>query len=69
VKEFSLPYASVIHIPLGELRRRFRELPEGKEIVTFCSFSLRAYEALRMLVQKGFRDVKFLDGGLAFWPY
>lgn len=56
-------------IPLGELRRRLGELPRDAEIVTFCAFSLRGYEAQRILAGAGFKNVKFVDGGLSSWPY
>ena len=57
------------HVPLSELARTGSELCEGKEIVTFCHSSVRAYHAQRMLERKGCRNVKFLDGSLAAWPY
>jgi NADPH-dependent 2,4-dienoyl-CoA reductase/sulfur reductase-like enzyme/rhodanese-related sulfurtransferase len=56
-------------IPLPELRRRLGELPRDKEIVTFCRTSIRAYQAQRILDGAGFKDVKFLDGSTAGWPY
>jgi rhodanese-related sulfurtransferase len=57
------------HVPLSELARTGPELCEGKEVVTFCHSSVRAYHAQRMLEKKGCKDVKFLDGSLAAWPY
>jgi NADPH-dependent 2,4-dienoyl-CoA reductase/sulfur reductase-like enzyme/rhodanese-related sulfurtransferase len=56
-------------VPLPELRRRLGELPRDKEIVTLCRTSIRAYQAQRILDGAGFKDVKFLDGSLAGWPY
>jgi len=56
-------------IPLTELRRRLGELPRDKEIVTFCRTSIRAYQAQRILDGAGFKDVEFLDGSTAGWPY
>jgi len=56
-------------IPLGELRQRLKELPRDREIVVYCRTSVRAYEAQRILSSAGFRDVKFLEGSLAAWPY
>jgi len=56
-------------IPLGKLRTRITELPKDKEIVVFCAISLRGYEAQRILEGDGFNDVKFMDGGIAAWPY
>jgi len=56
-------------IPLGFLRRRINELPRDKEIITFCKISLRGYEAQLILEGEGFKDVKFMDGGVVAWPY
>jgi len=56
-------------IPLGNLRARISELPKDKEIIATCAISLRGYEAQRILEGYGFTDVKFMDGGIAAWPY
>jgi NADPH-dependent 2,4-dienoyl-CoA reductase/sulfur reductase-like enzyme/rhodanese-related sulfurtransferase len=56
-------------IPLGQLKERTGELPKDKEIITFCKVSLRGYEACKILEAEGFQDVKFMDGGVATWPY
>jgi NADPH-dependent 2,4-dienoyl-CoA reductase/sulfur reductase-like enzyme/rhodanese-related sulfurtransferase len=56
-------------IPLGQLKERVGELPKDKEIITFCKVSLRGYEACKILDAAGFEDVKFMDGGIATWPY
>ena len=52
-----------MNIPLNDLRARIDEVPRDKEIVVYCKVGLRAYIAYRMLVQKGFRNVKNLSGG------
>ncbi|HOC09437.1 MAG TPA: FAD-dependent oxidoreductase, partial [Bacillota bacterium] len=52
-----------VNIPLNDLRARIDEVPRDKEIVVYCKVGLRAYIAYRMLVQKGFRNVKNLSGG------
>ena len=66
-----LPYENVVYIPLGKLREKADELPRDKEIVCTCKISLRGYEAVRILVGKGFDKEKlaFLDGGVSAWPY
>ncbi|OGO07985.1 MAG: hypothetical protein A2Y92_01470, partial [Chloroflexi bacterium RBG_13_57_8] len=56
-------------IPLPELRLRLDELSRDDEIVVFCRTSIRAYQAQRILDGAGFKNVKFLDGSLAGWPY
>ncbi len=59
----------VRHLPLGELREKAGELPKEKKIVTLCKAGLRAYEAQTILRGAGFRDVRFMDGGVEAWPY
>jgi NADPH-dependent 2,4-dienoyl-CoA reductase/sulfur reductase-like enzyme/rhodanese-related sulfurtransferase len=56
-------------IPLPELRHRLDELSRDEEIVVLCRTSIRAYQAQRILDGAGFKNVKFLDGSLAAWPY
>lgn len=68
-KEVRLDDSRVKLIPLGVLRRRLQELPQDKEIITFCKISLRGYEAQTILEGEGFTDVKFMDGGMEAWPY
>jgi len=59
----------VMLVTLGELRRRLAEVPRDKEIITLCALGVRSYEAQRILTGAGFKDVKFLEGGLQGWPY
>lgn len=66
VKQVAIPGA--VNIPLGALRRRLDELPRDREIVCFCKISLRGYEAALIAGAAGF-DAKFMDGGIAMWPY
>lgn len=69
IEEISLPYKNVVYIPLGMLRQKYKELPRDKEIIIFCKISLRGYEAQRILEEKGFTNVKFMDGGIVSWPF
>jgi len=56
-------------LPLRELRSLLDELPADADIVTFCQTSVRAYQAQRILDGAGFRNVRFMDGSIAAWPY
>lgn len=60
---------SSVLIPLNVLRGRLHELNKNSEIITFCSISLRGYEAALILKAEGFKNVKVLDGGLTLWPF
>ncbi|WP_066636075.1 FAD-dependent oxidoreductase [Desulfolucanica intricata] len=68
-QEVRLPYPNVIHIPLGQLRKRSSELPKDKEIILFCKVSMRGYEGQLLLENEGFNNVKFFEGGIAVWPF
>ncbi len=56
-------------IPLGALRGRLNELPKDKEIISFCKISLRGFEAAMILKAAGFPKVRYMEGGIAGWPY
>lgn len=62
---FSIPEAT--HIPLGQLRKRVSELDKSKEIITFCAIGVRAYNAARILMQNGFKNVKIYPSGMRFY--
>lgn len=57
-----------LSIPVGELKRRLRELPKNKEIVAYCrgQYCSFAPEAVRYLAGKGY-DAKLLRDGLPDW--
>lgn len=52
------------HIPLDELRDRLAEVPVDRKIVVFCAIGLRAYLAQNILLQRGYKEVLNLSGGL-----
>ncbi|HIP57974.1 MAG TPA: pyridine nucleotide-disulfide oxidoreductase [Archaeoglobus profundus] len=57
----------VIRIPLKELRKSIDKLPKDKEIIIVCQIGSRSYEAQRILQGYGFKNVKVMEGGMAFW--
>ena len=54
-------------IPLGELPRRYQELPRYREIIAQCKMGGRSAKAYEMLKQAGFRKIKNLKGGITAW--
>ncbi len=64
-----IPHTDRVHIPLGQLRERFNELPRDTPILTYCKVSMRGYEAQRILNAEGFDNVRFIEGGVAAWPF
>ncbi len=57
----------LLRIPLEELRENIDKIPRDKEIVIVCQIGSRAYDAQRILEGYGFKDVKVMEGGMAFW--
>ena len=53
-----------LHIPLTELRLRYRELDSTKPVAVYCQKGLRGYIASRILSQKGF-EVHNVSGGFS----
>ena len=64
-----IPHTDMVNIPLDQLRERFDELPRDKPILTYCKVSMRGYEAQRILNAEGFDNVRFIEGGVAAWPF
>lgn len=55
------------HIPLLELRQRFSELDKEALIVVYCKIGIRSYNAMKILLEKGFKKIKVLSGGTDFY--
>jgi adenylyltransferase/sulfurtransferase len=54
-------------IPLGEVPRRYQELPRDVDIVTQCKVGARSAKAMDFLKSVGFTRVKNLKGGILAW--
>lgn len=52
-----------VHIPLDELRGRLDELDPTRPTVVACELGQRSYLAARLLSERGFKQVRSLDGG------
>jgi rhodanese-related sulfurtransferase len=52
-----------VNIPLGELRERMNELPQNKEILTYCAVGQRSYYASRALRLNKF-NARNISGGM-----
>ncbi len=68
-KQVRLKHPKAFAMPLGRLREKARLLPKNKLYIPFCQFSLRGYEAEKILEGLGFKNVKFMDGGVIHWPF
>ena len=54
-------------IPLGELPRRYQELPKDREIIMQCKSGARSQRGLQFLRTVGFARIKNLRGGIIDW--
>jgi adenylyltransferase/sulfurtransferase len=59
--------AGSVLIPLGELPRRYQELPRDRQIVAQCKMGGRSAKAMEFLKSVGFEDVLNLRGGILEW--
>ena len=60
--------AGAISIPLGELKKRVRELPKSREVVAYCRgpYCVMAADAVALLRAKGYR-AHAIDMGVPEW--
>lgn len=56
--------AGALSIPLGELKRRLADIPDGAKVIAYCRgpYCVLAAEAVRLLRQHGFDAVRLADG-------
>ena len=52
-----------VNIPLDEMREHLSEIPTDKPVVLFCAVGLRGYLVQRILMGRGYRNVRNLIGG------
>lgn len=52
-----------VNVPLDELRDRLADVPKDRPVVVFCAVGLRGYLAQRILLGRGYRNVRNLIGG------
>ena len=53
-------------IPLNELHRRMKELPQGREMVCVCASGSRSASAAKTLAKEGY-TVFDMQGGMLAW--
>lgn len=56
----------VVHIPLGELPRRYSEIPADVAVVCACRSGGRSAQAVHFLKQQGYEAIN-LEGGILAW--
>lgn len=56
-----------INVPLGELPERSDEFDKDSEILIHCKLGGRSADAVKLLIGKGFTNVKNVAGGIDAW--
>jgi rhodanese-related sulfurtransferase len=58
-----------LQVPVQEVERQARSLPRDREIILYCTCpnEASAAQAARLLISRGFRQVRPLRGGLDAW--
>jgi rhodanese-related sulfurtransferase len=56
-----------VHMPMGEVPARFRELEPDRDIVVLCRSGGRSAQVARFLEQNGYTRVWNLAGGILAW--
>jgi adenylyltransferase/sulfurtransferase len=54
-------------IPLGDVPKRWQEIPVDQEIVIHCKAGIRSAKALLFLQQQGYKNLLNLKGGIDAW--
>lgn len=52
-----------VNIPLDDLRERLDEIPKDTPVYIYCAVGIRGNVAARILIQRGYQDVRNLSGG------
>ena len=67
-REYSMGHIeTAINIPIDELRENIDKLDKKSNIVVYCATSYRSYLAYRILANKGFENIKNLNGSYQSW--
>lgn len=56
-----------LHIPMGDLAARYREIPADKEVVVYCEKGIRSTIVIQRLEGAGFTNLINLSGGMKAW--
>jgi rhodanese-related sulfurtransferase len=59
--------SEVVHIPMGEISDRVKELDPNQETVVICRSGGRSAQVAQFLDRQGFKSVANLTGGILAW--
>jgi rhodanese-related sulfurtransferase len=55
------------HIPMMQVPTRAPDIPDNRDVVVVCRVGQRSAQVVTYLRQRGWDNVRNLDGGLAAW--
>ena len=59
--------ADIVHIPMGQIPERLKELDPQRETVVICRSGGRSLQVAQFLAAQGFASVSNLAGGILAW--
>ena len=59
--------ASTLHIPMGEIPARLREIDTTRPVVCICHHGMRSAQVVAFLGREGLSPVYNLSGGIEAW--
>lgn len=65
--EASVFFKKAIHTPLSDIRANRNKFQLDQPIMFVCEKGLRAYEAARLFMNHGYKNISYLGGGNAFY--
>lgn len=68
-EDFEREYYNIggIHIPMGEILERRKEIPAEKDAVLYCEKGIRSSIVIQRLEGMGFDNLYNLSGGMKAW--
>lgn len=67
VNELAYDVDDLLHIPLSEFEKRFKEIPQDKNIIMACRSGARSQNASTFLMSHGYSAIFNLRGGIIEW--
>ena len=59
--------AGSVLIPIGDMERRYKEVPINRTILVYCAVGARSKPAAGFLAKQGYKDVYNMTDGLVGW--
>lgn len=66
-QNYRIDVQNMTNIPLSDIEQRINEFPNDREIILVCNNGLRSSMALKFLEQRGFNNLRYIEGGIVKW--